>query len=153
MAEESITRGDLEALRSELKEDHAATRLEVAQLRTEISDRFGAVQGEFGVLRAELNERFGVIQSEIADTRKELAVLQVDVRKDITQLHTGMERLERTNDQWRQEIRQDLQSVRQEMQQWRLSTTRQLWTMVGVTGGAFTVILAAVIKLVFFPGP
>ena len=25
--------------------------------------------------------------------------------------------------------------------------------MVGVTGGAFTVILAAVIKLVFFPGP
>jgi hypothetical protein len=53
-----------------------------------------------------------------------------------------MERLERTSEQWRQE-----------MQQWRLSTTRQLWTMVGVTGGAFTVILAAVIKLVFFPGP
>jgi hypothetical protein len=57
-----------------------------------------------------------------------------------------MERLERTSEQWRQEMRQ-------EMQQWRLSTTRQLWAMVGVTGGAFTVILAAVIKLVFFPGP
>ena len=82
----------------------------------------------------------------MADTRKEIAVLQVDVRKDIMQLHRGMERLERTSEQWRQEMRQ-------EMQQWRLSTTRQLWTMVGVTGGAFTVILAAVIKLVFFPGP
>ena len=75
-----------------------------------------------------------------------MAVLQVDVRKDRMPLHTRMARLERTSEPWRQEMRQ-------EMQQWRLSTTRQLWAMVGVTGGAFTVILAAVIKLVFFPGP
>jgi hypothetical protein len=46
------------------------------------------------------------------------------MRKDLTQLHRGMERLERTSEQWRQEMRQ-------EMQQWRLSTTRQLSAMVG----------------------
>jgi hypothetical protein len=39
------------------------------------------------------------------------------------------------------------------MNQWRTTTTRQLWTMVDITGGPFTVILGALIKLVFFPGP
>jgi hypothetical protein len=35
MADDAVTRGDLEALRSELKDEIATTRLEVSQLRTE----------------------------------------------------------------------------------------------------------------------
>jgi uncharacterized small protein (DUF1192 family) len=61
-----------------IKDEIANTRLDVATLRTEI------------------NERLGAMQAEMADVRKELAVLQVDVRKDLTQFHRGMERLERT---------------------------------------------------------
>jgi len=52
-----------------------------------------------------MTERLGPMQAEMADTRQEIAVLQVDVRKDTTPLHTGMTRLERTSDQWRQEMR------------------------------------------------
>ncbi len=46
---------------------------------------------------------------------------------------------------------QDLLSVHQDMQQWRPTTTRQLWAMVGITGGTFTVILGILVKMVFFP--
>ena len=74
-------------VQSDLKDEIASTRLDGATLRTEMT------------------ERLGTMQAEMTDMRKEIAVLQVDVRKDMTQLHRGMERPERTSDQWRQEMR------------------------------------------------
>jgi hypothetical protein len=47
-------------------------------------------------------------------------------------------------------MRQDMRDMRQEMNQWRLSTTRQLWMMVSVVTGA---VLVGILKLVFFPTP
>ena len=128
MAEEFAIRGDLEALRSELKGDINHVPLEVADLRTDMVERFGRVQAEFGTVRADL-----------ADVRKDLAVLQVDIRKDL-------EAFGQQQDQMRQEMR----DMRQEMNQWRLSTTRQMWMMMIVVTGA---VLVGILKLVFFPTP
>ena len=105
-----MTRGDLEVLRSELKDDIAHTRLEVAQLRTDISERFGAVR------------------ADLADVRKELAVLQVDIRKDLA-----------TFGQQHDQMRQELRDMRQSMDRWQATTARQLWTMVSVVSGAVIV--------------
>jgi hypothetical protein len=63
-------------VRSDLKDEIASTRLDVALLWTEMT------------------ERLGPMQAEMADTHQEIAVLQVDVRKDGTPLHRGMARLE-----------------------------------------------------------
>jgi predicted nucleic acid-binding Zn-ribbon protein len=126
MPDDAVTRGDLEALRSELKDEIATTRLEVAQLRTDMSERFGAVQAEFGAVRA-----------DIAGVRKDLAVLQVDIRKDLAAFG-----------QQQEQMRQDIRDIRQTMDRWQATTTRQLWTMVSVVSGA---IVMGLLKLVFFP--
>jgi chromosome segregation ATPase len=159
MPDDSVTRGDLEAFRSELKTDIANTRLEIAQLRTEMSERFGAVQAtmneRFGAVQATMNERFGAVQAtmnerfeavqaefgaaraDLADVRKDLAVLQVDIRKDLATFG-------RQQDQMRQELR----DMRQSMDRWQATTARQLWTMVSVVSGA---VIVGILKLVLFP--
>jgi chromosome segregation ATPase len=148
MPDDTVTRGDLEALRSELKDaihsvrtelkdELAITRLEVAQLRTEMIERFGAVQAEFGTIRADLAD----VRKDLAvlqvDIRKDLAVLQVDIRKDLAAMQHSMTTFERHTEQ-----------LRTDMQRWQLSTTRQLWTMVSVVSGA---VIIGILKLVFFP--
>ena len=72
MPDDAVPRGDLEALRSDLKDEIATTRLEVAQLRTDMSERFAAIQ-------ANISERFGAVQAEFGAVRADLA----DVRKDL----------------------------------------------------------------------
>ena len=137
MPDDSVTRGDMEALRSELKDDIANTRLEVAQLRTDMSERCAAVQ-------ATMNERFGAVQTEfgavradLADVRKDLAVLQVDIRKDLA-----------TFGQQHDQVRQELRDMRQSMDRWQATTAKQLWTMVSVVSGA---VIVGILKLEFFP--
>ena len=69
--------------------------------------------------------------------RKDLAVLQVDIRKDLVAMQHSMTTFERCTEQ-----------LRTDMQRWQLSTTRQLRTMVSVVSGA---VIAGILKLVFFP--
>ncbi|ETW98470.1 MAG: hypothetical protein ETSY1_18595 [Candidatus Entotheonella factor] len=79
------------------------------------------------------------MRADLADVRKELAMLQVDIRKD---LEVQRERQD--------QLRQEMRDMRQERNQWRVTTVRQLWTIVSVVSGA---VIVGILKLVFFPGP
>jgi predicted nuclease with TOPRIM domain len=162
MPDDIVTRGDLEALRSELKDaihsvrtelkdELAITRLEVAQLRTDMIERFGSVQAEFGSVQAEfgaVQAEFGAVRADLADVRKDLAVLQVDIRKDLAVLQVDIRKDLAAMQHSMATFERHTEQLRTDMQRWQLSTTRQLWTMVSVVSGA---VIVGILKLVFFP--
>jgi hypothetical protein len=77
------------------------------------------------------------------DMQQDMQQMRQDIRQDMQQMRQDIR-------QDMQQMRQDMREMRHEMNQWRLSTTRQLWMMVSVVTGA---VLVGILKLAFFPTP
>jgi hypothetical protein len=96
---------------------------------------------ELGNTLASLDKRTELIAQDLAALRRDMEGLRGEVRQESGALRSDT----------RREIdglRQEMQGLRQEMREFRNTTQRQMWTMIGVVAFA---VLTGVIKLVFFP--
>jgi hypothetical protein len=120
MAEDFVTRDQHRA-------DLAELRLELANTLASLDKRTELIAQDLGSLRREMQQGF-------TDVRQEMGTLRSDTHRDMDGL--------------RQDMRREMQELRAEMRDFRNTTQRQLWTMIGVVTFA---VLTGVIKLVFFP--
>jgi predicted nucleic acid-binding Zn-ribbon protein len=109
--------------RDQHRADLAELRLELANTLANLDKRTELITQDLGSLRRE-------VESMRGDLRQEIGALRSDTRREMDGL------------------RQDMQGLRQEMRDFRTTTTRQMWTMISVVLFA---VLTGVIKLVFFP--
>ncbi|WP_089933903.1 hypothetical protein [Candidatus Entotheonella palauensis] len=74
--------------------------------------------------------------------------MQQDIGKDLAAFGRELENMRMASEQRQNQMQQDIRKIRQNMDRWQATTSRQLWTMVSVVSGA---VVVGVIKLVFFP--
>jgi hypothetical protein len=109
-------------------------RADLAELRLELTNTL-----------ANLDKRTELIAQDLAALRRETEAWRTDMRRETEAWRTDMRR---EMGDLRQEMRREMGDLRQEMRDFRHTTQRQMWTMIGVVTFA---VLTGVIKLVFFP--
>ena len=92
---------------------------------------------------AVVNQRFHDLEG-----RMERGFDQVDQR--LTQVDQRFGQVDHRFDRLESRMERGFSDLRQEMDRFRQTTTRQLWVMVGIMSSA---IIGTLIKLLFFPSP
>lgn len=109
-------------------------RADLAELRLEISGQLASLDKRTELIAQDLVSRTDRLAQDLGALRRETGEWRDSLRGDLTALRADM--------------RSDMRELRDEMRQFRTTTQRQLWVMIGIVA---TAVIGALVKLVFFP--
>ena len=132
---ELATRGDLQDVRSELKE-------EIQNVRTELKEDIQNVRNEIQNVRTELKEDIQNVRNEIQDVRTELKEDIQDVRLEVEKVRAQSRESELRLQAEIEKVRKEIQGTETRLIKWQLGIAAGIVSVMLTGFGAMATIMA-----------
>ena len=139
---ELATRGDLQDVRSELKEDIQDVRTEIQNVRTELKEDIQNVRNEIQNVRTELKEDIQNVRNEIQDVRTELKEDIQDVRLEVEKVRAQSRESELRLQAEIEKVRKEIQGTETRLIKWQLGIAAGIVSVMLTGFGAMATIMA-----------